>query len=149
MKQIQHFFGRWESDFKDKVKGCFSSWKDLIKGVPQGSGLCHLIYNINWNDLFFLIKDEDVCNLGDGTISWSDNKYVKLNTDKWHLLILGFKHEIMWAKIAKGIRWEKSNVKLLVITIDKNLGYDEHVSKLCSKSNRKLSTLFRCRDSFF
>ena len=49
----------------------------------------------------------------------------------------------MWAKIGKDLIWEKPNVKLLGVTIDRNLGFDEHVSNLCAKANRKLSALSR------
>ena len=67
---------------------------------------------------------------------------MKLDSDKCHLLISCVK-QAMWAKTGKDIRWEKSDVKLLGVTIDKNLGFDEHISKLCSKANRKLSAIFR------
>lgn len=77
------------------------------------------------NDLFFLIKDTDVCNFADYTktficdnslqkdlnspeenaelaICWFENNYMKLNAE-CHLLILGFK-QAMQAKIGEDIR---------------------------------------------
>ena len=39
--------------------------------------------------------------------------------------------------------FESNNVKLLGITIDNELKFDKHVSDLCLKVNRKLSTLSR------
>lgn len=35
----------------------------------------------------------------------------------------------MWAKLVKDVRWERSNVQPLGVTIDNNLGFDEHVWK--------------------
>ena len=32
-------------------------------------------------------------------IEWFQNNYMKLNEDKCHLLISGFKHEVLWADI--------------------------------------------------
>lgn len=32
---------------------------------------------------------------------------MKLNKDKCHQLISGFKHEVMWAELRKEVRWGK------------------------------------------
>ena len=46
--------------------------------------------------------------------------YMKLNSDKCHLLISG-KNEQMWAKLVRDRVWESNDVKLLGITLDNNL----------------------------
>ena len=68
---------------------------------------------------------------------------MKLNTDKCHLIVLGYKHELVWTNIGKNFIWESNYVKLLGITIDRDLKFDKHVLKLCSKANQKLSALSR------
>ena len=68
---------------------------------------------------------------------------MKLNTDKCHLIVSGCKQEQIWAKIGKNKIWESSDVKLLGVTIDNELKFAEHVSKICSKASRKLSVLAR------
>ena len=78
-------------------------------------------------------------------ISWFENNYMKLNTYKCRLIFSGYKHEQVWANIEKDLIWESSDVKLLRITIDRNLKLHKHVLKLCSKANQNLSALSRMK----
>ena len=47
----------------------------------------------------------------------------------------GCKHEQVWANIEKDLIWESNDVKLLGITISRDLKFDKYFLKLCSKSN--------------
>ena len=74
--------------------------------------------------------------------------YMKINTDKCHLLVSENKNGQMWVKLERDIVWEINDVKLLGITLNNKLKFDKHVFNICSKGNRKLSALTRVAKFF-
>ena len=67
-------------------------------------------------------------------ICWFESNYMKLHTDKCHLIIVSNKYEHMFAKLGEEIIWEENSVKLLGVTIDRQLKFDKHVFDICTKA---------------
>ena len=122
---IDYLSNRWQ---RPKIKKSFRSWAELVQGVPQGSVLDLLLFNIYLNDLFYLAESTEVCNFADDTtffvcdkdlktlisrlehdshlaFKWFESNYMKLNQDKCHLLVSGYKHENIWARIGEVKIW--------------------------------------------
>ena len=57
-----------------KINKTFSSWTELLYGVPYGFVLERNLFNIYLNDLFLFLNNTDVCNFAKDTTPFLWNK---------------------------------------------------------------------------
>ena len=150
-----------------KINGSFSNYKHVQLGVPQGSVLGPLFFNIYINDLLLSIQETDICNYADDTtiytcdmrlenvismlendskiiIEWFGNNYMKLNEDKCHFMIFGERtNQDVVINIGNCTVDNSQEEKLLGVLIDSNLNFEKHVSNICKKAANKLFALSR------
>ena len=147
-----------------KINDSFSSWSEILFGVPQGSILGPLLFNIFICDMFYFTEDYEIANYADDStpssakpdhkpvvqesevlssilFTWLRNNYMKANTDKGHLLLSG--NSNLTANIDGNVIDSEGNQVLLGKAIDSTLSFNKHINNLCKKASAKLNALAR------
>ena len=152
-----------------KVDSAYSNFQSISKGVPQGSVLGPLLFNIFINDLFFTDLESEICNFADDTtiyacgtsidavtiklkddlqklLDWFKNNRMCANPEKFQMMVLGRNNDNSFILDIDGQQIKQSEqVKLLGVQIDNCLTFDAHVKELCQKINQKLCAFSRIR----
>ena len=149
---------------RTKINQAYSSWDEILFGVPQSSILGPILFNIFLSDLFLAVQNVDFAsyaddntiynsseNINDVILSlqesskqlfkWFSDNQMKSNSDKCHLIV--GTNDTTEIQIGDFVVKSSSTEKLLGVTIDCKLNFDSHVKHLCNKANKKLRALAR------
>ena len=157
-------------DRKQRIKlgNTRSEWTELLKGVPQGSILGPLIFNIFLNDIFYFVSKGDLYNYADDNCisvshkdisvlstqlenetqvmaKWFADNSMKANADKFQGIVLPGSRNNANVQVSLGgvdIAFVKK-IDVLGVCIDGKLNFNEHVHRICSKASAQISALQR------
>ena len=146
-----------------KIGDTFSEWELVRRGVPQGSVLGPVFFNVHINDLFYHIKRANLNAYADDEQLYSSDKDLEtLNTrlehelgiaNNWYerngMIVNPEKHQAMVLGANSNYEFSfpvKNSIDLLGVTIDKDLSFNRHISQICEKVNKQFSVLKRFKN---
>ena len=152
-----------------RISGQTGEWKTLKKGVPQGSIMGPVLFNLFVNDIVYIFERSTLYNYADDNtisvsgpskeiiiqtlanetqkaIEWFRVNMMEANPQKFQALFL--KHRVSQSEctivnVNDFIIKSETNVKLLGVKIDEHLNFNEHIKDTCRKAGAQLNVLNR------
>ena len=155
-----------------KINNIFSSFQVLLSGVPQGSILGPILFNLFINDMFLWIENAELDNFADDNtisgfansipelikvleaeseiaIDWFNKNEMIANASKFHAIIVnrcGRHTGAHKLNIAGELIESEDSVPLLGVEIDNKLNFGKHIRNLCKKAAGQLNAICRIRN---
>ena len=154
--------------FRLKCTGLSSSATKMNRGIPQGSVLGPLFFNIFVNDLHFDVTNGEINTFADDnqlytshqnadrvedtlksdldtTLEWFHQNSLTANPKKFQSLGLapGSSTIDLQVSVMRNPIQQTSSVKLLGVTLDNKLNFHDHIAYLCRKVSRQVAVLNR------
>ena len=154
-----------------KINNTYSDYNEIISGVPQGSILGPILFNLSINDLFFFIEVASMHNFADDNtlsawgetvsklietlesesniaIDWFTKNEMIINPDKFQAIILDKKKSNLTnipLTIDNQTIKSVPSVELLGIHLDDKLNFNLHISNICRSAANQLNALIQLK----